>query len=368
MTERESVILLNMVPGLGGVRLKRLLESFGRVSRIIKAKESQLLGVRDIGEGIAAGIVKCASETDSLKKELALIEKENVQIITISDDQYPASLKEIYDPPPVLYLKGSLLSSDLNSVALVGSRRASFYGQSMCERLAYELAAKGISVVSGLARGIDTAAHRGALRARGRTIAVLGSGITRIYPRENKELAEQISNSGCLLSEFPLCAHPARENFPRRNRIISGLSLGVVIVEAAQRSGALITANFALEQGREVFAVPGKIDSLTSWGTHSLIKDGAKLVENANDIITELGLDINPSLGKNKEKRQGECLLPNLTSEEKEIYSFLSTDPQYIDEIAKVSGVSLVKVLSLLVKLELKKLTRQLPGKMFVRT
>ncbi len=368
MTELESLILLNMVPELRSIRIKRLLDYFGSASKAIKAKQSELSRVLDISNKIATNIIKCLGKIDSLKKELALIKRENVQMIAIFDEGYPTNLKEIYDPPPILYVKGRLLSSDSASVALVGSRNASYYGQSMCERLSYELAAKGISVVSGLARGIDTAAHKGAMRAKGRTIAVLGSGLAYIYPRENRKLAEQISRSGCLLSEFPIETPPAKENFPRRNRVISGLSLGVVVVEAARRSGALITASSALEQGREVFAVPGKIDSFTSQGTHSLIKDGAKLVETADDIIAELDLGIKTCLQREGEGAKEERLVPNLTPEEREVYKLLSTELQHIEEIAKESEIPLVKLLSILTKLELKKLTRQLPGKMFVKS
>lgn len=367
MTEQESLILLNMVPDLGSVRLKKLLAHFASAGNIIKAKQNELSRVDDINQSIAANIVSYARKTGLLKRELALIAKEKVRTISIFDKEYPPNLKEIYSPPLILYLKGELFSSDLTAVALVGSRLASYYGQSMCERLAYELAAKGVSIVSGLARGIDSAAHKGALRAQGYTIAVLGSGLAHIYPRENKGLARQISHSGCLLSEFPMQMHPAKENFPRRNRIISGLSLGVVVVEAAKKSGALITANFALEQGREVFAVPGKIDSLTSQGTHSLIKDGARLVETADDIIEELGLRIESCPQKMGGGGEGGRLSPNLASDEKEIYGLLSTEPQHVDEIAKASKFSLIRLLPILMKLEIKKLSRQLPGKMFVK-
>lgn len=210
--------------------------------------------------------------------------------ISISDKDYPARLKNIYSPPVDLYIKGEFLPEDEIAVALVGSRKASQYGLELSEKLAYDLATRGITVVSGLARGIDSAAHRGALKAKGRTIAVFGCGIDYIYPPENKLLAEQIQERGALISEFPDKLSPKPYNFPRRNRIISGLSLGVVVIEAARTSGALITANFALEQGREVFAVPGKVNSDTSEGVHRLLKEGAKLVETVDDIIEELNL------------------------------------------------------------------------------
>lgn len=220
---------------------------------------------------------------------MKILSKENkTRTLSLLDKDYPANLKYIYDPPSILYIKGNILPEDTIAVAVVGSRRATYYGLKNAENLGFQLAAGGITIISGLARGVDSAAHRGALKARGRTIAVLGSGLNKIYPRENEELVEEIAQNGAVISEFALDTPPLRQNFPRRNRIISGLSLGVVVVEAAKRSGALITANFALEQGREVFALPGKIDSFTSKGTHDLIKQGAKLVESIEDIIEEL--------------------------------------------------------------------------------
>ncbi len=221
---------------------------------------------------------------------MALIKKLNLNVLTRQDDEYPQNLKNILYPPIVLYVKGRLKPQDCNSIAIVGSRLASFYGLSCAEKLAGELANYGLTVVSGMARGIDTASHRGALKQNGRTIAVIGSGFNRIYPPENKGLCEEIAGSGAVISEFPIDTPPEKENFPRRNRIISGLSLGVVVVEAARNSGALITADFALEQGREVFALPGKVDSSTSFGTNELIKQGAKLVSCVDDIIEEFAL------------------------------------------------------------------------------
>jgi len=204
------------------------------------------------------------------------------------DKDYPTNLRYVYQPPATIYLEGNIIAQDQIAIAIVGSRRATDYGLRNAERLGFELAAKGITIISGLARGVDSAAHRGALKAKGRTIAVLGSGLNKIYPPENKKLAQEVAQNGALISEFTPDTPPHRLNFPRRNRIISGLSLGVVVVEAAKRSGALITANFALEQGREVFALPGKVDSFTSGGVHDLIKEGAKLIESTEDIIEEL--------------------------------------------------------------------------------
>jgi DNA processing protein len=300
MTEKDAVIALNMVSGVGSSRLKRLLEAFGSASRIFLAPGEALRKAEGIGNKIAGEITGFRFE--NLKKELDLAEKLKVKIITIHDKEYPGNLKSIYDPPLCLYVKGELLESDMLSLAVVGSRRASFYGLSCAEKFSYALANLGVTIVSGLARGVDTQTHKGALKARGRTIAVLGSGLNCIYPCENKKLAEEIALSAAVISEFPLNAKPLAQNFPRRNRVISGLSQGVIVVEAAKNSGALITADFALEQGRDVFAIPGKVDSATSFGTNQLIKQGAKLVDSIEDIIEELKPKLNECIGKQRRK------------------------------------------------------------------
>lgn len=221
-------------------------------------------------------------------KELELAKKHNIKVISINDSSYPEILKKIYDPPKILYVKGKLVKEDGLAIAIVGSRRASSCGLAQAEKFGFELAKLGITIVSGLARGIDTKAHWGALKAGGRTLAVLGSGLLNIYPRENKELADKIASSGAIISEYPLAAEPLAQNFPRRNRIISGLSLGTVVIEAAKTSGALITARCAIEQGREVFSLPGSLDSDTSFGTNELIKDGAKLTMSVEDVLEEM--------------------------------------------------------------------------------
>ncbi|MBU3934057.1 MAG: DNA-processing protein DprA [Candidatus Omnitrophica bacterium] len=292
--------------------------------------------------------------------------KNKIRALHLTGEGYPTNLKYIYDPPPDLYIKGNIIPQDNIAIAIVGSRQASYYGLKNAQELAFELAAGGITIISGLARGVDSAAHRGALKAKGRTIAVLGSGLNMIYPVENKGLAEEISRNGAVISEFPQDTPPHRQNFPRRNRIISGLSLGVLVVEAAKRSGALITVGFALEQGREVFALPGKIDSFTSQGTHDLIKQGAKLVESAEDIIEELeplkSCRINQTKSESRTKIE-----PNLPEEEKQIYSYLSSEPLHIDELAQKVNLSYGRLLTCLLKLEYKKLVKELPGKAFVR-
>lgn len=298
-----------------------------------------------------------------------------IRTLSINDGEYPKILKTLHKPPKVLYVNGNFKDEDDFAVAIVGSRRASRYGIEMSEKLGYDLALGGVTVVSGMARGIDSAAHRGALKAKGRTIAVMGSGHDHIYPSENKELYKKIAESGAVISEFENSVSPLPRNFPIRNRIISGLSLGIVVVEAARNSGALITADFALEQGREVFAVPGKISSVTSEGTHELIKDGAKLVQGAEDIMEELRLHkIEPMAGKERDLREEKIskkttryLYNSLTDDERKVYKILSDEPLYIDDAIKESGVELSKASKVLLALELKHLIRELPGKQFIR-
>jgi len=299
-----------------------------------------------------------------------------IRKIAIDNTEYPKILKTLHKPPEALYVNGSFKEDDCFAVAIVGSRRASIYGIEMSEKLGYDLALRGVTVVSGMAKGIDSAAHRGALKAKGRTIAVMGSGHGHIYPLENADLYKKIAESGAVISEFADDMLPLAQNFPIRNRIISGLSLGVVVVEAAKNSGALITADFALEQGREVFAVPGKISSLTSEGTHELIKDGAKLVQSAEDIMEELSLrEIEPEALKERKPRQEKIskktvryIYNSLTDDERKVYKILSDEPLYIDDVVEGSGVGLGKASKVLLGLELKRLIKELPGKQFVRT
>ncbi|MCK5305858.1 MAG: DNA-processing protein DprA [Candidatus Omnitrophica bacterium] len=286
MPDKEYIVALNMVDGLGSLQIKRLLEVFSDPAKIFKAPASELKHRAGINDKHCFAIRRIIASKE-LKKELACIEKEKIRLLVIGDEEYPLNLKKIYDPPALLYIKGGIIKSDAVSIAVVGSRKSSAYGRQITERLSADLARYKISVVSGLARGIDTASHRGALKAGGRTIGVLGSGLARMYPPENLSLCEEIAASGAVISELPLFAPPYPQNFPKRNRIISGLSLGVVVVEARKRSGSLITADCALEQGREVFAIPGNAGYLNSEGTNHLIRQGAALVENAEDIINE---------------------------------------------------------------------------------
>lgn len=361
MNDLERLLILNMVEDLGSVRTRNLLEYFGAISKIFRAREDELIRVKDIGEKIAANIVCSIKEID-IKKEMDLIEKHGVKVITFLDKDYPKNLKNIYDPPVVLYVKGEILPQDEVAIAIVGSRLASFYGMQSAERLGFELSSRGVTVISGLARGIDSKAHKGALKAKGRTIAVLGSGILYIYPEEHIDLAEEISKNGAVISEFPMATIPEKGNFPKRNRVISGLSLGVVVVEAAEKSGALITSDIAIEQGKDVFAVPGKIDSITSKGTHRLIKQGAKLAESADDILEELHFQIT-----SEAKQDAETPAPKLDKEEILVYNLLSSEPKHIDELSEESSMGVTEISRVLLNLEIRRFVRQLPGKNFVR-
>lgn len=362
MTQLEALVSLNLVTDIGSIRLHKLLEFFEKPENIFKAPLEKLMAVSGIGEKIADRVRSLKKE--DLDKELALVKKYGLKIFTQEDKEYPENLKNIPDPPIVLYVKGRLQEEDKFSIAIVGSRRASFYGLDNARKFAGDLAAKGFTVISGMARGIDTYAHRGALKQAGRTLAVMGSGFNHIYPKENKGLAEEIAQNGAVISEFPIDTEPLKQNFPRRNRVISGLSLGVLVAEAAQNSGALITADFALEQGREVFALPGKVDSRNSFGTNGLIKQGAKLVSCVDDIIEEFNLEVNPNFATQHLKTKG---AHRLSDEESLVYNSVSEEPVYLDEILEKTNLNSSRILELILKLQIKKLIRQLPGKQFAR-
>ncbi len=366
MDKLKFWLALNAIPGLGAGRARLLLKRFGSPRAALEASGAELRGIPGIGLKLTRRIIDREKYLD-LEKEFRLLEKHQVKVIIAGDRSYPRNLADIFDPPLILYVKGEFLSGDQLAVAIVGSRRSSLYGGRVAEKLGRELAARGLTVVSGLARGIDSAAHKGALASGGRTIAVLGSGLDRVYPPENKNLMEQISSRGAVISEFPMSAKPDRGNFPRRNRLISGLSLGVVVVEAAQRSGALITVDCALEQGREVFALPGKVDSLTSRGTNKLIQQGAKLVATSEDIIEELKPLWGNRCPEKEAKNEDRLPLPPLKEEERKLYDLLSDEPQHIDFLIGKSGFSAGCLSSLLLMLQMKRLIKELPGKMFVK-
>lgn len=357
MKDREALILLNMLNCLTPKKAREAILRLERPQDIFK------LGFRELepllGKGPAEELLAKRS-SEEFAEELRLIERERIDIMTVLDEDYPPLLSEISEPPLLLYLKGQRSLLRENSLAVVGSRRASFYGLSSAERFSYSLAYLGIVIVSGLARGIDTSAHKGALKAQGATVGVLGSGLLNLYPRENQALAREIEERGCLISEFPLRTPPFRGNFPRRNRIISGLSLGVLVVEAAQRSGALITANFALEQGREVFALPGSYSSPQSKGTHFLIKQGAKLIDSLEDILEELNLKIEKLPERNSQVR-------NFSPQEREVFEALSREPKDIETLFKELNLARTSLYQALLSLRVKGLIKELPGKVYVK-
>ena len=363
MNDRESLIILNLIPGVGPVRVRRLVERFGAAAAILAQPAARLEEIPGIGPLLSRAIGNWRAL--EWREEFRLLEKHGFRAMTYLDPDYPPSLQEIYDPPVVLYIRGSLKESDRLAVAVVGSRRASQYGLQAAAAIARQLAARGITVVSGLARGIDSRAHRGALEGGGRTIAVMGSGLLNVYPAEHRELAREIAERGAVVSQFPLRMVPEKTNFPLRNRIISGLSLGVLVVEAAKKSGALITAHQALDQGRTVMAVPGRIDSISAQGTNQLIQDGAKMVRDVEDIVEEFAYLFSPSAPPGAE---GEKRKINLSPEERIVYENLSAEEKEINQIVRETGLKPGILSAALLSLELKGLVRQLPGKYFQKT
>ncbi len=364
MNESESLMCLNAVSGLGSLRIRRLYDAFGSASAVWKAGAGALKAVVGIGEQIAAHILDFDCNS-FLKEETALLKQYQAQVITFFDQRYPGYLKEVVDCPVVLYLHGQWDPAMFPGLAIVGCRRSSIYGLSVAGSLAAECAGLGITVVSGMARGIDTAAHDGCLKAKGKTVAVLGSGLARIYPRENKRLFEMIAKNGCVISECPMSTGPLASNFPRRNRIISGLSCGVIVVEAAARSGALITAQCALEQGRDVFAVPGKIGQSQAVGTNRLIQQGAKLVFSIEDVIEDVPVLKKYLEGPNSVQSHGVDETPR--AQDKIILDLLADDPVYIDDIIEKSQLEYQVVLKVLLHWECRGRIKRLPGNYFIK-
>lgn len=344
-----------------GKKLWLLLKHFGSPRAAWEASVKELTGAPGIGANDPENLARRRAEFDPAE-EAARLRCAGMKFICYNEPGYPENLLQIFDPPPVIFIKGSVKSLDKLAIAVIGSRRPSPYGLLVAEKFARDLAALGVTVVSGMARGIDTAGHKGALSGGGRTVAVLGCGLDVVYPRENKRLMDKIVDSGAVISEYPLGTPPEPWHFPARNRIISGLSLGTVVVEAAEKSGALITADFALEQGRDVMAVPGNVVSPLSRGPHKLIKQGARLVEGAGDIIDEMGLE---RLFPIQEEDAGGKV--KMSVEEKALYNLLSLEPVSLDELIDRTGFLPQKVLAALAYLEIKGLTRQMPGKLYVR-
>lgn len=366
MDSREALVALNLIDNVGPVRVRQLLEHFGEAPAILGASRQQLLQVRGIGEETAEAIASWEKSV-ALSAELKRIAEFGCRIITQGDSEYPELLRQIYDPPVVLYVRGELLTKDKNSVAMVGSRMTTHYGIEIARKLAYQLAYLGVTVVSGGARGIDSAAHQGALSAKGRTLAVLGTGINICWPAENKQLFDRISENGALITQFPFNRPGDKQSFPIRNRIVAGMTLGTVVVEANLTSGALITANFANEYGRQVFAVPGRIDSPRSKGCHELIKQGAKLCEGAEDILSEFEYLFPPSNRPASPAETGVLAALELPVNEQSVYDTLSREPISIDDVIRRSGLPSSAASVALLSLEMKRLVRQLPGKLFVR-
>jgi len=364
MTSTEACIALNMLPHMGPVRLRRLLEVFKTPERVLAAKRGELREVDGVGNEVAEQIVNWENTVD-LSAELDRIREFGAEVITAESPTYPRQLREIHAPPIVLYVWGELTERDQHAIGVIGSRRTSHYGAECAKKLSYQLAYAGLTVISGLARGIDTAAHQGALAAKGRTIAVIGSGLTKLYPPENAGLADKIrSGNGAVISEFSMAVEPDRQTFPMRNRIISGWSHGIVVVEAGLNSGALITAAQALEQGRSVYAVPGHINAPTAHGSNRLIQQGAKLVMDASDILDDLQI----LLPEKQKLPEGSVRpLPELSEEERRVYDAIHPTETPIDQIASTCELPSATVSSVLLRLELKRLVKQLPGKYFVK-
>ncbi len=368
-------LALSLTPGLGPTRIRKLIEHYGTAEKVFQASLTELE---------ATGMPAVSAQSIATGKSLELAQQEcekaveaGAKIISLSDPEYPSRLKEIYDPPVILFVKGNVEALAQPGIAMVGTRHPTPYGTGMAERLSIELAARGLVIISGLARGIDTASHRGAISAKGKTVAVLGTGIDVIYPKENTRLAEQIlALGGALISEFPVGTHPAPQNFPIRNRIISGMSVGVLVVEAAEYSGTRITSRCALEQNRDVYAVPGNVTNKNSWGPNTLIKQGAKLVATWEDVWEELPAEIQAALSS----RQNESSEPETASlfpdevsspHEKKILRLIKPDEStHIDQLVELleNEMSSSEIFAALFELELNGKIRQLPGKNFVKS
>ncbi len=361
-----------MVPGMGPVRLRTLLETFETPQRILAAGAAALRAAKGVGKETADSIAAWESHVD-LTAELKRIADFSAKVITMNSPEYPTALRTIHNPPVVLYVWGDLRPADAHAIGVVGSRNVTHYGTETAKKISYQIAFAGYAIVSGLARGIDTAAHQGALAAKGRTIAVLGSGLSQLYPPENHSLAEKIAASGAVVSEYPMERPADRQTFPYRNRIVAGWGRGLLVVEAGLNSGALITANQAVEQGRTVFAVPGQIDRPTSAGTNRLIQQGARLVTSADDILDELGTLIprGASLSPSEKGPQAGSTDPSsrpaLSHDETLLVTALQVGDMSIDELSAATRLPLGKISGTLLGLEMKRLIRALPGHRYER-
>lgn len=363
--ELLTAIRLNLVPGIGPRHQRSLLDWFGDPESIFNASLTELERVSGIGPKLAR-LIHAAKSTDHAEEELQTCRENGFKLLRLGTDEYPQNLPEVCDAPLILYCRGELKPQDNLAVGIVGSRRCTLYGTQQAEKFGSALAMAGITVVSGMARGIDAAAHRGALAAGGRTIAVSATGLKNVYPPEHVELSEQIAQNGAVVCESRLDQQPTSGIFPQRNRIISGLSLGVIIIEANRKSGALHTARHAMEQGREVMAIPGRIDSFASDGCNDLIRDGATLIRNVDDVLESLGPMVQPV----KTEEQKEVRSPReltLSAQERQILDMVTSEPQHLDEIIRAAEIGSSRVLATLTVLEMKRMVKRLPGGLLVR-
>ena len=363
MTAREAYIVLNQVGGIGPVRVRALCEALGSPEAVLASSPAELSAVKRVGPKVAEAIVSQRGGLDAGREEAAAA-KLGARLVTPVEAEYPEPLKNIYDPPLCLYVRGTLEKKDAQALAIVGTRRASHYGMAQADRLAYQVSKAGFVVVSGLARGIDTVAHKAALKAGGRTLAVLGGAMDKLYPPENRELAEEIVAHGALISEFPLGREPDRTTFPYRNRVVSGLSKGVLVVEAGMDSGAMNTAEQALEQGRSVMAVPGRVDLEGSRGPHRLIQNGARLVEDLPDILKEFEFLFPPDEQARLLRRQDARQRLTLTRAEESVVRALWSEPELdFDVLIRKTEMSPAQLMTLSMQLEMKRVLRRLPGR-----
>lgn len=363
VTDEEAFLILNGLPAIGPVQARRGIEVAGSPQALLAETGSSLRKIEGLKRPAAEALSHWKEHFD-LEAELEKARSQDVQILHWNHPAYPSRLKEIYDPPLVLYCRGDVEALARTGIGVVGSRRTTYYGLETAKKLSYQMAYAGLCIFSGLARGIDTAAHQGALAAKGRTVAVLGSSLDHLYPAENKEVARKmVETGGAVVSEFPFGTPPDRQTFPMRNRIVSGMSAGILVVEAGEKSGALITSRMALEQGRTVFAVPGRITSPEAKGCHQLIKEGARLVEEVEDILSEFEFFF-PKTEITSKRPWPE----DLADEEKTILNAMDLDEIQFDALARKSGLPISLVSSTLLRLEMRKLVRQLPGKLFIKT
>lgn len=359
--ETRDLLALSLVPGLGPRLTEALIQRFGSAAAVRKASAADLRSVPHVGEKLSAAFADSLRNAD-VDAELEALSKHGVRLLMKGRDGYPASLVELPDAPYLLFVRGELQTCDARAVAIVGSRHCTAYGRRVAEKMASDLARAGVTVVSGLARGIDGCAHRGALAAGGRTIAVLAGGLSRIYPPEHAELAEDVVRSGALITETSTGQPPQAGLFPARNRLISGLSLGVVIIEAGERSGALITARHAAEQGRDLFAVPGTVDSAASAGSLELLRNGAKMVRSAADVLEDLG-------GVKGAKAEPTLFPPPPEMDDcsRRVWDLLADQPRFMDEIVARLSLPVHELATLLMRMEMKRLVRRLPGNRYER-